>query len=381
MKYIYTILSSVLWIFLWTGCDNAEYQVTENSLYFVDAAGKDKATTITMEEGADIKIAVRLAQKTSEDVKVSVRFNSSLLDKYNEDNGTEYQSLPAGKLPDDIVITIPAGEISAGYTLHIDDFDTEGISYAVPVELGEVMSGGIQKSVSQGRYIYLLQKPLIVSVPVMTGSGPESNANMVVAAPETNWGITCTQWTLEAWVYIDGFSVNNQALFNIGSEDNTIYIRYGDANRPYNYLNIKTWGTQANTDKNLEPNTWYHWAFVFDGGNILIYRNGELDVQYATTALATSRFDYFQMISSSSRYFWNNCSLSQVRLWSVSRSQTEIQNNMYFEVNPKNPNLIALWPMDEGSGNTFRDATGNGHDAVAEEGILQGWKHNIRFDK
>lgn len=375
MKYIYTILSVVISMFMLVGCDNAEYQVTENSLYFVDAAGKDKATIITMEEGADIKIAVRLAQKMPEDVKVSIRFNPSLLDKYNADNGTEYQALSADKLPDDIVVTIPAGEISAGYTLHIDDFDTEGISYAVPVELGEVISGSVQKSVSQGQYIYLLQKPLVVSVPVMNGQ-----RGRVDAAPLTNWGITCSQWTLEAWVYIDNFSINNQALFNIGSEDNTIYIRYGDANTPYNYLNIKTWGTQDNTAKDLVKETWYHWAFVFDGANITIYRNGEVDRKYATTALATSRFDYFQMISSGS-YFRDNCCMSQVRLWSVARSQTEIKNNMYFEVNPKNPNLIALWPMDEGEGSLFKDATGNGHDATAAEGVVKEWKHNIRFDK
>lgn len=375
MKYIYLSILFVLSAFTFVSCDNAEYQVTENSLYFVDAAGKDKATIITMEEGADIKIVVRLAQKSTEDITVGVQFNPALLDKYNADNGTEYQALPANMLPDDITVTIPAGEISAGYTLHIDDFDTEGISYAVPVELGDVISGDVRKSVSQGQYIYLLQKPLIVSVPVMNG-----RSGLVDAAPEADWGVTCTQWTLEAWVYIDGFNKNNQALFNIGSEDNTIYIRYGDANTPYNYLNIKTWGTQDNTAKDLVKDTWYHWAFVFDGANILIYRNGELDRKYATTALATSRFDYFEMISSGS-YFVDNCSMSQVRLWSVARSQTEIKNNMYFEVNPKNPNLIALWPMDEGQGSVFKDATGNGHDATAAEGVVKDWKHDIRFDK
>lgn len=34
--------------------------------------------------------------------------------------------------------------------------------------------------------------------------------------------------------------------------------------------------------------------------------------------------------------------MSQVRLWKVARTESEIANNMYFEVNPKNPNLIAL---------------------------------------
>lgn len=376
MRYIY-LVAVVLSIWIFTGCNNAEYQITENSIYFADAAGKDKATTITMENGADIKIIVRLAQKSSEDVTVGLQFNSELLNKYNAENGTEYQPFEVNKLPKDIRVTIPAGEISAGYTLHIDDFDTEGINYAVPIELGEVISGGVQKSISQGQYIYLLQKPLIVSVPVMNGQ-----KGRVDAAPLTNWGITCTQWTLEAWVYMDGFNKNNQALFRAGNKekDSEIYIRYGDANKPYNYLNIKTFGAQSNTEKNLEENTWYHWAFVFDGVDMLVYRNGELDLKYTPKPVSVVYMDYVQMICSGS-YFRDNCCMSQVRLWSVARSQTEIKNNMYFEVNPKNPNLIALWPMDEGEGSFFRDATGNGHDATAAEGVVKEWKHDIRFDK
>lgn len=378
MKQIYTILSAVLAIFLLAGCENAEYQVAENSLYFADAAGKDKASIVTMENGADIKIMVRLAQKASNDVTVGLRFNPSSLEKYNADNGTEYQALPADKLPKDVEVTIPAGEISAVYTLHVDDFDTQGVNYGVPVELGEVTGASVQASVSQGQYIYLLQKPLIVSVPVMSGV----IGKQVKAAPiDTDWGLTCSQWTLEAWVYMDGFNKNNQALFQTGSNGNEIYIRYGDANKPYNYLNIKTWRSQANTAKDLVKDTWYHWAFVYDGADIRVYRNGEFDFKYTPATLSSIRFDYFNMIASGGRYFIDDCSMSQVRLWSVARSQTEIQNNMYFAVNPKNPNLIALWPMDEGEGGVFKDVTENGHDAIAGEGIMKGWKHNIRFDK
>ena len=229
----------------------------------------------------------------------------------------------------------------------MDDFVTNGITYAIPLTLGNVIKGNIVKSKAQSKFIYVLAKPLNVSVPVLRG-----NAGNVTTLPETDWGITVDAWTLEAWVRMDGYSINNQAIFTSGSNDHEIYIRFGDANRPYNYLQIKSLGGQKQTASDLEANTWYHWAFVYNGTTLTIYRNGKR----------------------------NNCAMSQVRLWKVARTESEIANNMYFEVNPKNPNLIALWPMDEGDGTSFRDATGNGHNATSN-GALQRWEHNIRFDK
>ena len=234
----------------------------------------------------------------------------------------------------------------------------------------------IVKSKAQSKFIYVLAKPLNVSVPVLRG-----NAGNVTTLPETDWGITVDAWTLEAWVRMDGYSINNQAIFTSGSNDHEVYIRFGDANRPYNYLQIKSLGGQKQTASDLEANTWYHWAFVYNGTTLTIYRNGKQDTFFDPPAPkgGSVRFDFMKIVDSGS-YFRNNCAMSQVRLWKVARTESEIANNMYFEVNPKNPNLIALWPMDEGDGTSFRDATGNGHNATSN-GALQRWEHNIRFDK
>lgn len=381
MKHIF--LSSIVVILstcIFISCDNAEYKVTDNSIYIVDAAiGSGRSTTITMENGADIYVAVRLAQKTTEDVEIELRYNPEYLTQYNAGNGTEYVCLPDEKLPKNAKITIPAGEIGGGYRLHIDDFATNGVTYAVPIELGNVTKGSIDKSDTQGKFIYVLAKPLIVSVPVMKGV----NNGSVKAAPEGEWGIQTAQWTLEAWVRMDGYSKNNQAIFSTGSSDHEIYIRFGDANRPYNYLQVKTLGGQVSTKSDLVANTWYHWAFVYDGTTFTIYRNGTQDCIFDPPAPKGGqvRFDRLSMISSGASYFTNNCAMSQVRLWKTVRTETEIKNNMLYEIIPTNPNLIACWPMDEGEGSFFRDITGNGHDATATPGILQKWEPNIRFDQ
>lgn len=127
MKYIY--LSSLMIAFstvFFMGCENAEYKAQTNSLYITDAADIATAATITMDDGADINVVVRLAQKVTEDVEVEIQFVPELLTEYNTISGTEYEVLPANMLPQNATVTIPAGEISANYRLHVNDFATNG---------------------------------------------------------------------------------------------------------------------------------------------------------------------------------------------------------------------------------------------------------------
>lgn len=379
MKYIYlSSLIIALSACLFVGCDNADYKAQGNSLYIADAAGTAKASTITMDGGADINVTVRLAQKLAEDVEVEIGYDPEILTGYNANNGTEYEALSAEQLPQGITAVIPAGEISATFQLHIDDFATNGITYAVPLVLGNVLKGNISKSAAQSRFIYVLSKPLNVSVPVMKPNGSE-NAQ---TDPDTEWGVSVETYTLEAWVRMSVFSINNQAIFNVRA-NNELYVRFGDANRPYNYLQVKAHGDGGTeTARDWNANQWYHVAIVYNGNELVIYRDG---VRIAGKQVPAPKggmiINGLQMVSSSSQYFRAECAMSQVRLWNYARSEAEIQNNMFFEVNPKNPNLIGLWPLDEGEGKTFKDATGQNRDMTAGATLIRRWEHDVRFDK
>lgn len=379
MKYIYlSSLIIALSACLFVGCDNADYKAQGNSLYIADAAGTAKASTITMDGGADINVTVRLAQKLAEDVEVEIGYDPEILTGYNANNGTEYEALSAEQLPQGVTAVIPAGEISATFQLHIDDLATNGITYAVPLVLGNVLKGNISKSAAQSRFIYVLSKPLNVSVPVMKPNGSE-NAQ---TDPDTEWGVSVETYTLEAWVRMSVFSINNQAIFNVRA-NNELYVRFGDANRPYNYLQVKAHGDGGTeTARDWNANQWYHVAIVYNGNELVIYRDG---VRIAGKQVPAPKggmiINGLQMVSSSSQYFRAECAMSQVRLWNYARSEAEIQNNMFFEVNPKNPNLIGLWPLDEGEGKTFKDATGQNRDMTAGATLIRRWEHDVRFDK
>lgn len=379
MKYIYlSSLIIALSALLFTGCDNADYKAQGNSLYIADAAGTAKAITITMDGGADINVTVRLAQKLAEDVEVEIGFTPEILTSYNANNGTEYEALPAKQLPQGATVTIPAGEISATFQLHIDDFTTNGITYAVPLTLGNVLKGNVTKSTAQSKFIYVLSKPLNVSVPVMKPSGSEK----AETDPNTDWGVSVETYTLETWVRMSYLSRNNQAIFNLRA-NNELYVRFGDANSPYNYLQVKAHGDGGTeTARDWNTNQWYHLAIIYNGSELIIYRDGIRVVgKQVPVPKGGMIINGLQMVSSGSSWFRAECAMSQVRLWNYARSEAEIQNNMFFEVNPKNPNLIGLWALDEGEGNVFKDATGQGRDMTAETGLIRRWEHNVRFDK
>ena len=61
--------------------------------------------------------------------------------------------------------------------------------------------------------------------------------------------------------------------------------------------------------------------------------------------------------------------ISQVRVWSVARSQEDIFRDMYDVDAPETkPELRAWWKFDEGTGNTVKDWSQYGNDAVCLTG-------------
>ncbi len=369
-------------------CNDAEYGIKDNSVYIAEATTA-KSVNVAMETtGADVNVVVRLAKQVNYDVTVSIGLDDRLVNEYNEKNSTEYALIPSEhfSLPSETQVTIPAGEISTVFKVHIDNFDLKGKLYAFPIAIKNVVHGDIDRSTSQSQLVYLIAKPLIVSVPVMKGYGSDATQEGVKIRPNQDWGIRTKEWTIEAWVRMSGYSKNNQAIFdNWGDGLTEVYIRFGDANPPFNYLQVKTLEGQAQTERDLIANKWYHWAFVYDGSTMSIYRDGELNIRFTPPAPkgpgGTVEFQTLTMIGSGATYFPDQCAMSQVRFWKVARTANQIKNNMYYEVDPTNSDLIGYWPMDEGSGNTFMDATSNGNDAVAGSHIIQRWEHDIRFDQ
>lgn len=392
MKHIAFIFAAAAAMLL-AGCENADYKPKENIIYFEAAANGEKSQMVTLEgQSVDLPMLVRLAQKVDQDVEVQIVFDPAQIDEFNSMNGTDYLPVPESALPSDGKVIIPKGEVGVTYNLHVSSFESDGATYAVPVRIASSSAAGIPISSVQSKFVYVLTIPLSVTVPTMK---PQSSSP-IVADPTSDWGIEVDDWTIETWVRMDGFIINNQAIFTSGNSSKgcEIYVRFGDANRPYNYMQAKIMGNNdISTERDWEANKWYHVAIVCTKADskVTIYRDGvkikEAGVTYP--ADGKCKIDMFQMVSSGNMYFRNNCMMGQVKLWKVARTQKEILDNMYFSVNPSNPNLIGYWPLDkninvvDGVVNNdeviFEDITGNGHNAVCPLGMVNAWTENVNF--
>lgn len=368
------LLACVVLPMILAGCEDADYRVIDNAIYLNEASENGSAkVTVDPENVTTTTLTVRMGQPVAGDVTAVLTIDPSILKEYNEANETSYEVLPEQYFSYDKEIKIQAGDVSAVPSeFKVKPYSNEnGELYAIPVSLTEIQ-GPVSTIGLSSKFIILLDKPLIQSVPFM------NTTNAVKPSKEGLWGVTTNEWSLEAWVQMDGFDINNQAIFNSGSKDHEVYIRFGDAMIPYNSLQVKTLGSQVNTVTLFEKDKWYHLAFVYNSSGLLsIYINGVLDVTLQTKG-GPVRFDTMNMVSSGS-YFRNNCQMAQVRLWKTAISQTQIQSNMYFAVKPADLNLIGYWKMDEGKGNAFADCTGHGYDLTAGGTLV--WKEHVRFDK
>lgn len=113
---------------------------------------------------------------------------------------------------------------------------------------------------------------------------------------------------------------------------------------------------------------WHHVAMtVSDGGSIKMFIDG-VEVGTPTSIVGLT-------IKTTAGPIWlgthiddpntNVLKLSDVRIWSVVRSQAEISANYQARLVGNETNLIGYWKLNETTGNTAEDSTSNNRDATA----------------
>ena len=369
-------------VILLQACNDAKYDVVSSQVYLSNV-GVDWAEKIMIDDaGSTVLIQVRTDKKVSTDTKVSVAISQAALDKYNKVNATSYEVLPAAFFTlDSDFVTIPSNNANAmpiGISLKplTPDLNKTGVTYAVPVSIVSVDNSDLSILESQASYIYVITPTPYADVPVLT------RQRGVKMALKDNAPITVEDFTVEFLVKIDNLAAsrNNQILFNAadyapgaGGTGDEIFTRFAadGAVGFFDKFQIKNQGQSYDAKTSFQNNIWYHIACVNDNGagTMSIYVNGVLDSRFSnakasTTVDSTSPRGFrFCGESDNDSYMRSNVQASEVRFWSVARTEAQIRNNMY-GIAPDTNGLIAYWKMNEGSGNTLADATGNGHNAA-----------------
>ncbi|MFW6010285.1 MAG: LamG domain-containing protein [Gemmatimonadota bacterium] len=172
--------------------------------------------------------------------------------------------------------------------------------------------------------------------------------------------------TLTAWFYFSGGldgepgivqkdgpnSFGRYGLWVLDDQvDFCIYVDGGSQNCMY-------------SDGTLTLDSWNHVAGVYDGSEMRLYLNGELDSdQPLSGAISTSdRSLYIGGDPTEPTYLAGR--LHEVQVWSVARSEAQIASGMDDRPSGSEAGLVGYWPLNEGSGQTVSDASGNGLDGT-----------------
>jgi hypothetical protein len=200
------------------------------------------------------------------------------------------------------------------------------------------------------------------------------NSSKYVTIPATlNSTINTNNITLEGWFYFTSLVPNTNYLpmligeaYNIDANITFCMHRQGNTI----IAGFYNGGWQAASSSTLIPiNTWIHIAATYDQNQIKLYFNGVLNASFnSNQPLPISnnqpwylgkRWDHLETLGGA---------MDEIRIWNVARTQAQIQASMNSTVPTNSVGLRAYYKLDESTGNTASDATGNGYDGTLNNG-------------
>lgn len=323
-------------------CNDSEEDLLRTKVYFEKEEVKlEVEDLLTME----FDLQSRLSKVSNSPVQVSYEIaDFSFVEKYNNRFGTNYESFDKADLVlGSESVTIPEeGIYSDKCILKLNNLDKveEGKSYLIPIRIKSatisIMSGA--------NVLYI-----IVSKPIriMKVGSFNSNSIKVPLLP----GKPLKSLTYETLIYINKFGSNNTVM---GCEG-VLILRIGDQALPGGANNmIQIAGSkQFHADHKFVAGKWYHVAFTYDqpSGKAVIYIDGE---KAADSTWDTPSFDLTSdgggfFIGKVAGFMWGerplNGMLSEVRLWSVARTENQIKQNM-LDVDPQSEGLVAYYKLN-----------------------------------
>lgn len=398
MRRIFNLISIftfALLLFL-TGCEDAKNSAIDNRVYLANVTNVNAQSITVGDSGSNIAVQVRMAKLATQDTKVNLSVDENVLKTYNELHSTNYTLLPANFFSlESGFVTIKEG-LEAAEPVYVKmkaltpELNKTGLTYAVPVAISSVEGGNVSVLSPSSYFIFVVTPVPYADVPVL------KKANGMKMTLK-NQSVTVTDFTVEFLVKIDNLGLNkpNQILFNAadfapsaGGSNGEIFTRFSadGAAGKWDKFQIKNQGKSYDAQTSFKNNVWYHIACVNDNkaGTMSIYVNGILDSKFPNAQVSTTvnssspRGFRFCGESDNDKYMRSNVQASEIRFWTVARTESQIKNNMY-SVSPASLGLYAYWKLNEASGNTLKDATENGNDAVIF-GAAAAWLPNQKVE-
>ena len=187
-----------------------------------------------------------------------------------------------------------------------------------------------------------------------------------------------TAFSAEAWVYIDPAGADDQKiLMNLtwaGGAKGFGMTIYKNVNGFFFSSSIYIAGNAYfSPDSDPIPaSTWTHVAMTWtQGGNITTYLNGQFVGSTATSNAYVNSGVATYLGTGSPVWAPFKGKIDEVRIWSTARSQTEISNNMYLQLNGDEMGLTSYYKMSNGTGTTLTDnKIGGSYNGTLNNGVV-----------
>jgi len=186
-----------------------------------------------------------------------------------------------------------------------------------------------------------------------------------------------TAVTVELWIYPTSFdAVANEVYAKFGSSRScgasTEYMSHSiELRNGMVFYRISHNGVSPDdkTGSTLSLNTWYHLVLCFVDDTLKGYINGKLDGSWSSIgSIYTSQSIPFLIGDYYYCTYPFRGKIDEVRVWNATLSETTIRNWMHKEVTSSHPNyssnLKGYWKLNESSGMTAYDASGNSADGT-----------------
>ncbi|MFC1727465.1 LamG-like jellyroll fold domain-containing protein [Patescibacteria group bacterium] len=203
----------------------------------------------------------------------------------------------------------------------------------------------------------------------------ERNSSQYVSvADDTDLDIS-SSFTIEHWVNWESIPSDESFLFTKGDDSvNNYYTDYSNWGNGDDELICGFYDGVAYEARltSFVPNTdqWYHIACIFNDADndIKLYLDGNLvDTESDVTDTPTDATNDGDLRLGRERHtygYYLDGKMDEVRLWDDPRTQAEIQDNMYKQIDSASSNLVGYWRLDENTGTTAYDETTNNNDGT-----------------
>jgi len=181
-----------------------------------------------------------------------------------------------------------------------------------------------------------------------------------------------TTFSISAWfkTKVDSSGGIQQIVnkYNISGNQRSYALGLANGGTQKIQLSLSSDGTNVttiNSISDIDINKWYHVSVTSDGSNIMIYLNGELDntVAYSSGLYQNSETLKIGADITNSENF--DGVISEVSIFTKTLNEAGVQQIMSASLFGTESDLVAYWPLNEGSGNIAYDKTGTNNGTMA----------------